>query len=180
MMSSQSAVERRRAAGTLKTVFVGEKDVGKQSLLCRIIRGDQDLDRVASIEAETINPKGNLAFEIFPNQYNDSPLGTLFSAAQIILVVFDVSRRRTLEEAIDQLQSSANLKDLDEKAEMLLVGHILGGGPREVSSDEGAQVALKFGMAYIEVDAERTTQDELLSKLIQLGQKYKSAIGQAY
>ena len=178
MMSLKMALERRKARGTLKTIMVGENDVGKQSLLCRIIRGDQDLEKVVGIQTVQCQLNESLVTSIYPNSSNDSPLDLLYSGAQLILVVFDISRKKTLDDAIEQLQESANKKNAGPEAQLLLIAHRIGNGPREVTPEEGEKVALKYDMMYMEVDAEKTTQKELLSKLTELGEKFRFLVSQ--
>ena len=171
------SLKMQAASGILKTIMIGEADAGRQNTLCRIIRGDQDLQKVAGQRTTQFHLNKNITITLFTNSSNDSELNLLYLGAQIILVVFDVSRRKTLNKALAQFQATKK-NYCGKHAQLLLIAHRIGNGPREVTPEEGEKTALKCDMMYMEVDAEKTTQKELWNKLIELGEKYLFVLAQ--
>ncbi|MHA1377487.1 MAG: Rab family GTPase [Candidatus Helarchaeota archaeon] len=153
----------------LKLIMAGDHAVGKTSIVRRFMGKDFSPDIVATmgVECYTKSYKNesniidlavwDLAGQII---YRDLTSGYI-KGADLVIIVFDVTRRETYENVKGWYDSIFNIVDLQEKLDILpcmIIGNKIDlKDKREVTFDEGIAITEKLNTLYVETSAKQNT-----------------------
>jgi Ras-related protein Rab-2A len=145
----------------LKYIIVGDSGVGKSCLLLRFtdrrFRGDHDMTigcefgvRTVTVEQTPVklqiwDTAGQEAFRSIVRSYYRGAAGAL--------LVYDISRRATFEHVAGWLQTVRKEASSDAMVVMLVGNKADLAAQREVSYEEGAELARKNGLVFKETSA---------------------------
>lgn len=166
---------------TLAVVLIGDSGVGKSNLLLRFTRNEVDLNSKTTIGVEFATRSIPIADKIVKAQIWDTAgqeryraiTSAYYRGAVGALLVYDITKKNTFESVERWLKE---LKDhADDKIVVMLVGNKCDlTDERQVTVDEGAATAAKFGLSFLETSAlEATNVDESFRTV--LGEIHKLA-----
>lgn len=143
-----------------KIVLIGDSAVGKSNLLLRFTRDEVDLNSKTTIGVEFATRSVRIQDKVIKAQIWDTAgqeryraiTSAYYRGAFGALLVYDITKRITFENVGRWL---AELKEhSDEKIVVMLVGNKSDlKDEREVSIQEGADAAKKYGLSFIETSA---------------------------
>ncbi|NWF96218.1 MAG: GTP-binding protein [Candidatus Thorarchaeota archaeon] len=148
-----------------KCLLVGDANVGKSSLMRRILLGEFDPSYCATVGVDlsavalNIDPVTPVILTVIDlgGQEDFSALRTqYYRGAHYALLVFDLGSRTTLEHLSDWYRGMNSTLTVTEKRQIpgMVVGNKADGErPRQVDRSEGEQFASSIGWPYIETSA---------------------------
>ncbi|KAJ1136193.1 hypothetical protein NDU88_002611 [Pleurodeles waltl] len=148
------------ALTTLKLLMIGESGVGKSSLLLRFTDDTFDKQIGSTIgvdfKVKRLIVDGNQVKLAIWDTAGQERFRTLtpsyYRGAQGVILVYDVTRRETLQKLIIWLNELDTYSTKDNMVKML-VGNKIDKTDREVDRNEGLQFARKHSMLFIETSA---------------------------
>ena len=143
---------------SLRYILVGEERVGKTSLLHRFVRdrfdAAQELTIGVDFGARVVQVEGRrvkiLAWDTAGQERYRSIARSYYRGAAVALIVYDVTRRSSLEKALAWLDDVA---DVNRDVCGVLVGNKTDAPEREVSREQGEHVAAERGLLHAEASA---------------------------
>ena len=159
----------------MKVIIVGHSKVGKSCILDRLTDDifTEDQKPTIGVEYGTFySHDGHIKFQLWDTAGEEkykSIIRSYYRGALIIMVVFDLSSR----ESLDRLQNTF-LSDIQSfagpTAQYLLIGN-KSDLPRQVTADEAESWALQNNCFYLEMSAKDTLRVTVISKLEEVANK---------
>lgn len=159
-----------------RVVVFGAGGVGKSSLVLRFVRGTFRESYIPTIE-DTYRQVISCNKQVCTLQITDTTGSHQFPAMQRLsiskghafILVFSITSRQSLEELKPIFSEITEIKGDVEGIPIMLVGNKCDEFNREVSANEGAEVAKRWNCAFLETSAKTNYNvKELFQELLQL------------
>jgi Ras-related protein Rab-35 len=158
---------------TYKLLVVGESSVGKSSILLRYTNGQftDNYNYTVGVDFKVkkiIHKNKEVTLQLWDTAGQEryrSVTRTFYHRAKGVVVVFDLSNRKTLEAVTRWLME---IQENCDEIPRILVGNKCD-SLREVKEEEGAEVAKRFGLPYMETSAKEDINiNSTFNKLVEI------------